>query len=198
MEREKKIISRKLFIKQLSLSISVLGTGIFFPGSLRAVNFISGKTNNPKRVIVVGAGLAGLAAAWELKKAGHEVTVLEARKRPGGRVSTLRTPLTKGLHVEEGAVAFGGNYTHAIKLIEDFGLEKIPYPFPEKAIVYHLNGERITAVPGEEIQWPFELASNEKGKDPLSLVKMYIIDTLPMEVGDPDLWSKEPVVNLDS
>src|SRR5439155_1343505 len=41
------------------------------------------------RVIVVGAGLAGLAAAQELTRAGVEVAVLEARDRPGGRVHTL-------------------------------------------------------------------------------------------------------------
>src|SRR5438128_11069829 len=53
------------------------------------------------RVIVVGAGLAGLAAAHELTRAGVEVTVLEARDRPGGRVHTLREPFSDGLYAEE-------------------------------------------------------------------------------------------------
>ncbi|HZG42388.1 MAG TPA: FAD-dependent oxidoreductase, partial [Longimicrobium sp.] len=39
-------------------------------------------------ILVVGAGLAGLAAALELERSGHEVLVLEARDRPGGRVLT--------------------------------------------------------------------------------------------------------------
>src|SRR5437588_2736351 len=42
--------------------------------------------------IVIGAGVAGLAAARELKKRGLEVVVLEARDRIGGRVHTVRLP----------------------------------------------------------------------------------------------------------
>jgi monoamine oxidase len=56
-----------------------------------------------RQVLVLGAGLAGLAAAYELKKAGYAVTVLEARSRPGGRVLTYRDPFADGLYAEMGA-----------------------------------------------------------------------------------------------
>src|SRR5205814_9975841 len=55
------------------------------------------------RVIVVGAGLAGLAAAHELTRAGVAVAVLEARDRPGGRVHTLPAPFTDRPPTGEGA-----------------------------------------------------------------------------------------------
>ncbi|MBV8753207.1 MAG: flavin monoamine oxidase family protein [Hyphomicrobiales bacterium] len=42
------------------------------------------------RVVILGAGMAGLTAAYELGKAGYECVVLEARNRPGGRAWTLR------------------------------------------------------------------------------------------------------------
>jgi len=43
-----------------------------------------------KKVVILGAGIAGLVSAYELRKAGFECTVLEARTRPGGRNWTIR------------------------------------------------------------------------------------------------------------
>jgi monoamine oxidase len=43
-----------------------------------------------KKVVILGAGIAGLVSAWELRKAGFDCTVLEARDRPGGRNWSVR------------------------------------------------------------------------------------------------------------
>ena len=51
---------------------------------------------NGKSVLILGAGIAGLVSAYELRKAGYKVTVLEARNRPGGRSWSVR----KGSSVE--------------------------------------------------------------------------------------------------
>ena len=60
------------------------------------------KTKKPKTVIVVGAGMAGLVAAFELAQVGHDVIVLESQTRVGGRVYTLgeKDGFAKGLHCE--------------------------------------------------------------------------------------------------
>ncbi len=47
-------------------------------------------TGKGKSVVILGAGIAGLVSAYELKKAGYTVTVLEARSRPGGRNWSIR------------------------------------------------------------------------------------------------------------
>jgi monoamine oxidase len=45
---------------------------------------------NGRRVVIIGAGIAGMVLAWELRKAGYAPLILEARSRPGGRNWSLR------------------------------------------------------------------------------------------------------------
>ncbi|WP_437285519.1 flavin monoamine oxidase family protein [Sorangium sp. So ce406] len=70
------------------LKLLLATSGARFVAACSAAQTIPGKS---ARVIVVGAGIAGLAAARELHRAGHAVTVLEARDRIGGRVWTDRS-----------------------------------------------------------------------------------------------------------
>ena len=75
-------------------------------------------------VVVVGAGLAGLAAARELSAAGGDVLVLEARDRVGGR--TLNEPIGDGKVVEIGAQWVGPTQDRVLGLIAELGLETFP------------------------------------------------------------------------
>jgi monoamine oxidase len=72
------------------------------------------------RAVVVGAGLAGLVAADELRRAGAEVTVLEARDRVGGRVWSRQ--LENGAVVEMGAEFILPGNTAIRELVDRFGL----------------------------------------------------------------------------
>jgi len=61
-------------------------------------NFRYTHTEKPKHVIIIGAGMSGLCAAYELAQVGHTVTIIEKQSRVGGRVKTLSEPhFTKGL-----------------------------------------------------------------------------------------------------
>ncbi|WP_459963353.1 flavin monoamine oxidase family protein [Nocardia sp. IFM 10818] len=71
-----------------------------------------GKAAGNSSVVVLGGGPAGLCAAYELRKAGYAVTVLEARQRPGGRVWSVRGGTTEtDLHGETQSCTFAeGHY----------------------------------------------------------------------------------------
>jgi monoamine oxidase len=71
-------------------------------------------------VVVVGAGLAGLAAARDLEAGGAQVTVLEARPRVGGRVEQVE--LADGRRVQLGGEVVGNAHTSYLGLVEELGL----------------------------------------------------------------------------
>jgi monoamine oxidase len=75
------------------------------------------------RVVVVGAGLAGLTAAYELDRKGWEVTVLEARDRVGGRCRTFRRELRFGQVAEAGGEFIDGGHESMRGYAKSFGLE---------------------------------------------------------------------------
>src|SRR6476660_3861328 len=81
----------------------------------------------PARVAVVGAGMAGLVAAHELLRAGHEPIVLEAQTRAGGRVQTLREPFAPGLFAEAGAMRIPRCHRLTMAYIDRFGLPTAPF-----------------------------------------------------------------------
>lgn len=75
----------------------------------RRIDRASGR---PRRFLILGAGIAGLAAAWELSRRGHDVEVLEGSERPGGRVFTHH--FNNGSYGERGAmrIPLAHDYTH--------------------------------------------------------------------------------------
>ena len=148
-------------------------------------------------VIVVGAGLAGLAAAWELDEAGHEVTVLEAKPRPGGRVRTLRDPFADDLYAEAGAMLFSETYTQANRYIDELGLERVDGGQPELPVLFHMRGERFAVGPDEQVDWPYDLDEEEQELGPASLVQRYFLETLPPEVAELEAWNEPPLRELD-
>ena len=79
--------------------------------------------------VVIGAGLSGLAAAHALRRAGWDVTVLDARNRIGGRVFSHRFAEAPGLVCELGAEWIGLSHERMQALCHDFGLETKEHRF---------------------------------------------------------------------
>jgi monoamine oxidase len=95
------------------------------------------------RVLIVGGGFAGLACAFELVAAGYQVQVLEARKRVGGRVHSLRE-LIPGKSLEGGAEFLGSNHPHALAYAAKFGFEFLDVSEPEGVPPMILGGKQLT------------------------------------------------------
>ena len=105
--------------REFLCSSLALGAAVVFP---RVSLWERPDAGTASRVIVVGAGLAGLTAAHDLRDAGWDVVVLEARDRVGGRVRTLHEPFTDELHAEAGGESIDDNHTALRALIAKFGL----------------------------------------------------------------------------
>nr|MDJ0636247.1 FAD-dependent oxidoreductase [Xenococcaceae cyanobacterium MO_188.B29] len=78
-------------------------------------------TNDQKRVVVVGAGWAGLSATYHLAKQGYEVTLLEASAYPGGLVAGWKT--TQGRSVEGGIHGFWYPYSNIFSVVKELKLD---------------------------------------------------------------------------
>ena len=82
----------------------------------------------PKRVVIVGGGIGGLSCAYELMEHGHDVTLLEASRRTGGHVKTIRDPLPDGLYADVGAEHFTNpGYDEYRRYVEKFDLPVLPW-----------------------------------------------------------------------
>ena len=112
-----------------------------------------------KRVLVLGAGVAGLTAAYELQKSGYQVTLLEGRDRIGGRVWSVREGFEDGMFAEIGAVRIASTHARLLDYLDELGLEK--QEFPSGDSLFYIGGERFMKREGEP--WPIAgLADNEK------------------------------------
>ncbi|MEH2168817.1 MAG: NAD(P)/FAD-dependent oxidoreductase [Nostoc sp.] len=95
-----------------------------------------------KRVTVIGAGLAGLTAGYELVRAGFDVQVFEARERVGGRVQTVF--LGEEQHGELGAEFVDDNHTALISYATQFDLKlESAFKLPDD-LYYYIDGNFFT------------------------------------------------------
>ena len=89
--------------------------------AMRSVRIASAAT--APRIAVVGAGLAGLTAAYRLKQKGYQATVYEATSRMGGRCWTIRGAFADGQLAEHGGEAIDSNHQAIKQLAQELGLD---------------------------------------------------------------------------
>jgi len=90
--------SRRMFLTQVGHAggfgaayVMMQSLGLLaIPAAQASTVALSENSGKGKSVVILGAGIAGMVAAWELRKAGYTCTILEARNRAGGRNWTVR------------------------------------------------------------------------------------------------------------
>jgi monoamine oxidase len=139
-------LQRRAFLGRLAALASV------------AVGACAGRKRSSESVVVVGAGVSGMAAAAELMASGCTVKVLEARERLGGRVWTADLagqPVDLGAQWIEGA-----NKNPIIKLCRDRGIQFVASDY--KRMVAYDAGGRV--IPDAELQRLLGVAADWLGR----------------------------------
>lgn len=140
-------LSRRRF---LALA-AALGAGAFQGVRLNSKSVYAQES---KRVLVIGAGAAGLAAGLWLHQSGHSVTILEGRDRVGGRVWTNRS--LRNLPLDMGASWIQGTAGNPLTdLVQEYGIQVVPSD-PDNITLYAADGEPIDDQTALELEDAFD------------------------------------------
>ncbi|MFC9995077.1 FAD-dependent oxidoreductase [Nocardia sp. NPDC127526] len=98
--------------------------------------------NDPRRYVVIGGGLAGLASAVWLAEAGKQVTLLERRGRLGGRTHALEVPTLRDVP-DNGQHVIASGYDHLFRYLESVGTRRF-VKFPNEGVLRWPDGRHTT------------------------------------------------------
>ncbi|HWS27973.1 MAG TPA: NAD(P)/FAD-dependent oxidoreductase [Xanthomonadales bacterium] len=119
-------------------------------GLLLASRLPLAQATRPQRILVIGAGIAGLAAANQLQRAGHAVEVLEARERIGGRIHTSRS--WPDAPMDLGASWINGFQTNPLgELTRSIGVRTVLTSY-DNSIAYGRSGQVFSAAEEQHVE----------------------------------------------
>ncbi len=181
-------LSRREMLKATALAAGGL---LLSNHGLGAVGRALAGRGSGKRVVVVGGGFAGLACAYELKSAGYDVTVVEARDRVGGRVLSFNKAIggefVPGRNIEGGGELIGSNHPTWVAYADRFKLEWLD----------------VTEDEGEDIGMPILVAgesldadaANALYEDMQAAYALMNEDARPVNIDEP--WKTPDAEKLD-
>jgi monoamine oxidase len=164
------VLTRRRFLQYAGLTGGVAGLPLLH--RVRGADPLP----KPKRVIVVGAGLAGLVAAYELEQKGHAVTILEADpKHVGGRVRTHR--FADGRYGELGAMRIPKRHDLPRHYAKCFNLTLRPFVQTNPEAYCVARGKKVRLKNVAQLAAEYKLADWERGKSSDALWERAVTET---------------------
>lgn len=173
-------LSRRQLLRRLGFATAAAATnplrGLAANGSGRKL-----------KVVIVGGGLSGLCAAYELEQRGHEVTILEAETQHiGGRARTFR--FDNGQYGELGAMRIPEKHNLTRGYVAKFGLTLRNFVQSNPEAYYYVRGQKIKIKDEPQVNQYYDLAANEKTASPFDLWDRSVLKVLgslnPAELAD--------------
>ncbi len=189
------------FDRRAFLQMAVAAGLVAMPGA-SVVRAQRGRAGDRKqRIVIIGGGAAGLASAIMLMEMGHEVTVLEAQSRPGGRILTLRDPFADGLYAEAGAARIPSNHALTLDWAKRYGLTTTPFYPSSGDFLAQVRGKNVISDPnaGPDLRsLPLKLTDEELAIGSNGMFGQ-VMGPLFSKVGDPYSadWPPAEIERLD-
>jgi monoamine oxidase len=136
--------SRRRFLQTATATMAGIAVDLAFPG-------FSVMAANSPRIVIVGAGCAGLTCAYRLQQAGVHARVLEADTRVGGRMFTLRNAFPDGQIAELGGEFIDTGHTSLRRLAKELGLTLVDVHKAEDPLTSDIYYFENRSVPYTEI-----------------------------------------------
>jgi len=190
-------ITRRRFLERLGQT----GGSVAVHGAMRSLGLAAapalewrpptGRAPNGTRVIVLGAGIAGLTAAYELQKLGYECEVIDARPRTGGRCVTIRrgqvseeagippqrARFDPGLYLNAGPARIPHHHTTTLSYCRELGVAIEPFCSVNEAAYVHQS-----SAPGTQRVRLREVRADWRGYTSELLAKAVATDSLDRPV----------------
>ena len=153
-------LTRRHFLRRLGL-----GVGAAWSTTLLRDVHAAAQPDRPLQVVIVGAGLAGLCAAYELERRGQSVVLLEAEpSHIGGRVRTLR--FENGLYGEAGAMRVPLRHELTRHYVKELGLSLRKFVQSNPEGYYYARGHRERIKDVKRLNAHYALREGERDKTP--------------------------------